>query len=212
MKISVLIGMLACWLYFSACSHEPPVEAPEQDSSMTLSVTFQESESYTGWLYSYGMEWVPCVQESATWWPSFIRSAHASHPVTYTEIGEWAWHQRILIGQEQELIFQGPLGNTRYCGLHWLFAHGGITADGVLSSFQVEQGDDVLATSHHAWALNIEFSEPLCARDPGQIVEIEIPTQTWLDQTMIETSTTLNTREGTVRLPDFLTVRSPPCP
>jgi hypothetical protein len=158
------------------------------------------------------MEWVLCEQESAWYWPSIMTSAHASHPITYTEIGEWSWHQRILIGEDQEFIFQGPLGNKRYCGLHWLFAHGGITADGILSSFQIEQGDEVIATSHHAWALNIEFDEPLCSGYAGQTVQAVIPTELWLEQTMNQTSPNLNTREGTLRLADFVSVHSPSCP
>lgn len=203
--------MFAC-LIVTSCSEQPALDLPHEEPSLTLSIVIQESDTYTGWLYSYGMEWVLCEEESAWYWPGIIPSAHASHPITYNETGEWSWHQRMLIGEEQEFIFQGPLGNHRYCGLHWLFAHGGITADGILSSFQIEQSGVVVATSHHAWALNLEFDEPLCGAYPGQTVEAVIPTELWLTQTMNESSPILNTREGTLRLVDFVSVQSPSCP
>ena len=212
MRTNVLICFMLTGAAIPGCGVEPSVEAPLEEPTVKLSVTIEKSENYTGWLYSYGMEWVLCETQSTWYLPSIIQSAHASHPITYTQIGEWSWHQRILIGEEQELVFEGPLGNKRYCGLHWLFAHGGITANGILSSFQVEQGDEVMATSHHAWALNIEFDQPLCSQYADQTVQVVIPTQTWLGQTMTKTTAAQNTREATLRLSDFVTMSSPSCP
>ena len=208
----ILICLTTTYFVMIGCSDQTAQDSAAEETTLNLSVVMEESPQYAGWLYSYGIEWIRCAQESTWRWPSMLSSAHASHPITYTEIGEWSWHQRILIGEEQELIFQGPLGNHRYCGLHWLFAHGGIRANGILSSLQVELGDEVLATSHHAWALNVEFDEPLCSQYPDQTVQVTIPTQEWLEQTMIDSSPSLNTREATIRIPDFITVESPACP
>ena len=183
----------------------------ESSSQTQLTVNIGATNNYSGWLYSYGLEWIEC--ETSTTWrlPNLMPQAKASHPITYDEIGQWQWHQRILIGKEQTLIFQGPLANKRYCGLHWLFAHGGVTVDGALSSFQIETNDEILASSHHAWTLNIIFDEPLCATALSQSVQMDVPIETWLDNTLTHESPIQNARSATLNLNDYISISSSAC-
>ena len=203
------------WLLFmpSCGLNEPATSVDDaQTEPATLLVSLQASPDYSGWLYSYALEWLPCEEQSVWRLPSLVRSAHAGHPMTFTQTEQWQWHQRILIGESQELHFQGPLENERYCGLHWLFAHGGLTVDGVLSSFQIEEAGEVLATSHHAWALNIEFDKPLCGGLPRQELQINIATQSWLMSSLLQGSETMNAREATLSLDEYISVEASGCP
>ena len=175
-------------------------------------IRIQASPDYSGWLYSYGLEWVEC--DPATSWtlPSLASIAHASHPITYNEAGQWQWHQRILIGEAQDLVFRGPIKNTRYCGLHWLFAHGGVTVNGELSSFQIETDQEVVASSHHAWALQVEFEKPVCAQGDPQTVDMNLQVHQWLQATLVHDSLNQNARSATLSLVDYTSTASSACP
>ncbi len=195
------------------CGNPSVDETPTSESSSPAQITVNigATSNYAGWLYSYGLEWVECETETTWLFPSLIQSAQASHPITYDEIGQWQWHQRILIGKEQTLIFEGPLGNKKYCGLHWLFAHGGVTVDGALSSFQIAINDTLLATSHHAWTLNITFDQPLCGTALDQSVQVDVPVETWLQNTLTHETPSQNARSATLNLSEYISISTSPC-
>lgn len=210
---TVTLTIVLATIFGFGCGADTQENAAESsETSAQLVVRIQASPDYSGWLYSYGLEWIECAPATTWSLPSIISSAYASHPITYTEVGQWQWHQRILVGDAQELVFQGPINNTRYCGVHWLFAHGGVTVNGELSSFQITTNQEVIANSHHAWALQVEFEKPICAQGDPQSINLELQIQQWLQSTLIHDSPTQNARSATLSLVDYTSIEGSPCP
>ena len=211
-KAATLTIALGTIFGFGCGSNAQDTVEEHSETSAQLVVRIQASPDYSGWLYSYGLEWIECPPTTSWTLPSIMSRAHASHPITYTEVGQWQWHQRILVGEAQEFLFQGPIKNKRYCGIHWLFAHGGVTVNGELSSFQIETNQEVIASSHHAWALQVEFENPLCAQGEPQNVHLELQVQQWLQSTLVHDSPSQNARSATLSLVDYTSTTGSPCP
>ena len=99
-----------------------------------------------------------------------------------------------------------------YCGIRWLFAHGGVPANGVLSSLQVESGGEVLASVPHAWTLNLDFDEPLCGAVAGAEVNVRVPTDSWIAESISDATQQLNGRQAILNLSEMVTLESSTCP
>ena len=204
--------LLMCLL---ACSREDaPATAAAGPAAMFLTIDFDAIDGIEGWVYSYGLSWVPCETPDAglTRRFSLIGSAHASHPVVYEGNGAWAWHTPLPIGPASSYLFERRLDPGRYCGLVWLFSHGGVPFEGELGSIQLSDQEGVFARAHHAASVPIAFPEPICQDGGIQTTTIRFRTSDWVDRMRQASSVGTTTRDAWRTFRDFVDVIGPGCP
>lgn len=209
---SLVVSLFILYFLVSCGSSAPEIEVLESENgSLGLTLKMNESLPYTGWLYSYGINWIPCKTEHGWNFPALIRSAWAGHPIRYTEPGDWEWHQPIPIGAAQTFHLEGIAQHRSYCGLHWTFAHGGVPIEGILSSLEIERDGVVLATSHHAWTLDVTFDSPVCPDENGAHVVLQLQTKPWLEDSVHGNSPTRSAQLASMKLGTFLSIEQSLC-
>ena len=198
-----------------ACTpQETPAPTPEPPSAMFFTITLDAVDDVEGWLYSYGLTWVPCVEPDAGTASRFslIGTAHASHPVVYEGNGQWAWHHPLPIGAAASHLFERRLAPGKYCGLVWLFSHGGVLYEDQLGSIHLEDADGVLAHAHHASSVPIAFPEPICLDGGTHSATLRFQTAPWLARIRQASSRGTATRDAMRTFREFVEISAAPCP
>ena len=188
-----------------------PADAP---SAIFLTLEFDAVEDVEGWLYSYGLSWVACPEPDGglARWLGVLGTAHASHPIVYEGDGEWSWHTPIPLGPPSEHVLERRIEPGRYCGLVWVFSHGGVPYQGELAALSLTGEAGVIAASHHAGSVPIAFPEPICVSDGPRAVRIRFRTPDWVAQIELASNRGTATRDGWRYFRDFVEVTAPPCP
>ena len=107
--------------------------------------------------------------------------------------------------------FERRLPPGKYCGVRWLFSHGGKPRQGVLASMQVSEASRVVARSSHASGVTIPFEEPVCVGEEVPEARLHLDTSAWLGSFRDAQNATLGARDAWLSLAAHLSVSLDSC-
>ena len=207
---------LLCVILLSACEaqswHWEQAAAEQGLTAAALSLSWTSSPGVSGWIYSYGISWEVCHETSVAERLGLISPAYASHPLTFDDPSQWRWQNPVQLGQDGKERFERALPPGQYCGLRWLFSHGGKPVGDTLASMNLSATSGTFAKSSHAASVSIPFERPVCVGPGSPEVVITLETSTWLDGVQGAQNPLLGARDAWLSLGDHLTVSNDPCP
>ena len=206
---SVLVSMSSCegegWSW-----REAALEAGE--SALGLSVSWSDPPGVEGWLYSYGLAWERCPEPSLAQMLGLWGVAKASHSLELDGEGQWSWHAALDLSDAGDERLEMALEPGEYCGLSWIFSHGGMPVEGVLASMHLSADEEPIALSSHAARVAIAFEEPICVGEVVPEVRLTLDTEAWLRGPLGAQNPALGARDAWLSLGEHLRVSTSPCP